>query len=86
MQEQRGKWAHFSERNAKHLYIEKSQAIPGYGCQFFGVTLKVGGAGKRGCGGLDIRMVVRTLYGGMQIDFKGEYTVLYSSREVTSTK
>ena len=46
MQEQRGKWAHLSERNAKHLYIEKSQAIPGYGCQFFGVTLKVGGAGK----------------------------------------
>ena len=36
---------HLSEHNAKHLYIEKSQAIPGYGCQFFGVTLKVGGMG-----------------------------------------
>ena len=42
-----------------------------------------GGRGRKGgCGGLDIRMVVHMLYGGMQIDFKGEYTVLYSSREV----
>lgn len=51
------KWAHLSERNAKHLYIEKSQSIPGYGCQFFGVTLKVGGAGK-GCDWTNLGMIL----------------------------
>jgi hypothetical protein len=38
--EEKAKYAHLSERNSKHLYIEKCQSIPGYDYQFFEVTLK----------------------------------------------
>lgn len=36
-----------SERNAKHLYIERCQANPGYDCAFFTVRVPSSGRFKR---------------------------------------
>ena len=36
-----------SERNAKHLYIERCQANPGYDCAFFTVKVPSSGRFKR---------------------------------------
>ncbi len=36
-----------SERNAKHLYIERCQANPGYDCTFFTVKVPSSGRFKR---------------------------------------
>ncbi len=37
-----------SERNAKHLYIERCQSNPGYDCTFFSVKVPSGGRFKKG--------------------------------------
>ncbi len=37
-----------SQRNAKHLYIERCQDNPGYDCTFFSVKVPSGGRFKKG--------------------------------------
>ncbi len=37
-----------SERNAKHMYIERCQENPGYDCTFFSVKMPSGGRFKKG--------------------------------------
>ena len=37
-----------SERNAKHLYIERCQAMPGYDCTFFSVRVPSAGRFRKG--------------------------------------
>ena len=37
-----------SERNAKHLYIEHCQALPGYDCTFFSVKVPTSGRFRKG--------------------------------------
>ena len=39
-----------SERNSKHQYIERCQAMPGYDCTFFGVRVPSGGRFRKGTG------------------------------------
>jgi hypothetical protein len=44
----RAEFEGLSERNAKHLYIERCQANPGYDCAFFTVRVPSSGRFKRG--------------------------------------
>ena len=58
-----------SERNAKHLYIERCQAMPGYDCTFFSVRVPSAGRFRKG-------PVVKQLLGisGKNIVFLDEKT------------
>lgn len=44
----RAEFESLSERNAKHLYIERCQTNPGYDCSFFTVRVPSSGRFKRG--------------------------------------
>ena len=43
LQAQAVEFEKLSERNSKHLYIERCQALPGYDCTFFNVKVPSGG-------------------------------------------
>lgn len=47
MKTQVAEFEKLSERNAKHLYIERCQANPGYDCSFFNVKVPSSGRFKR---------------------------------------
>ena len=48
LQAQATEFEKLSERNSKHLYIERCQALPGYDCTFFSVKVPSGGRFRKG--------------------------------------